>query len=161
MKWMNKAAWSILTLAVALLPGAGFCAQVKNTTDALTEPAKSVLEHYVAIQKELARDSLKEVSENASAIAKAVKAEESKNFPPEFAKQADTLAQARDIKKAREAFKPLSESLVKYVAERKVGKGTYHEAYCDMARASWLQTEKEVRNPYYGKAMLDCGTLKN
>jgi len=30
-----------------------------------------------------------------------------------------------------------------------------------MAKASWLQTEKGIRNPYYGKSMLDCGTLKD
>jgi Cu(I)/Ag(I) efflux system membrane fusion protein len=101
------------------------------------------------------------VDEHANAIAKAVKDDDMKMLPPEVAKQADTLAQAKDLKAAREAFKPLSASLVKYLADNKAGKGVYHEAYCPMAKASWLQTEKEVKNPYYGKSMLDCGTLKN
>jgi Cu(I)/Ag(I) efflux system membrane fusion protein len=161
MKWTNRTAGFFFTLALLAAPMAGFSAQPKGVGDGLPEPAKSVLEHYVAIQKELAKDSMKDVGENATAIAKAVNAEETKKLSPEIAKQAETVAQAKDIKKAREAFKPLSESLVKYVAETKAGKGTYHEAYCPMAKASWLQTEKEVRNPYYGKAMLDCGTLKN
>jgi iron complex transport system permease protein len=51
--------------------------------------------------------------------------------------------------------------LIKYLADNKAGKGTYHEAYCPMVKASWLQTEKNITNPYMGKAMLTCGVLKN
>jgi hypothetical protein len=101
------------------------------------------------------------VDEHANAIAKAVKGDEMKMLPPDIAKQADTLAQAKDLKAAREAFKPLSASLVKYLAENKAGQGTYHEAYCPMAKANWLQTGKAIKNPYMGKAMLTCGELKN
>ena len=128
---------------------------------ALMEPVKSVLEHYLKIQTELANDSLKGVDEHANAIAKAVKGDEMKMLPADVAKQAEAVAKAKDLKAAREAFKPLSGSLVKYLAENKAGKGTYHEAYCPMVKASWLQTGKEIKNPYMGKAMLSCGVLKN
>jgi len=30
-----------------------------------------------------------------------------------------------------------------------------------MVKASWLQTGKDIKNPYMGKEMLTCGTLKN
>ena len=80
---------------------------------------------------------------------------------PDVAKQADALAQAKDLKAARAAFKPLSASLVKYLADNKAGVGTYHEAYCPMVKASWLQTGKAIKNPYMGKQMLSCGELKN
>ncbi len=30
-----------------------------------------------------------------------------------------------------------------------------------MAKANWLQTGKDITNPYMGKAMLTCGVLKN
>jgi hypothetical protein len=80
---------------------------------------------------------------------------------PEVAKQAETLAQAKDLKAARAAFKPLSASLVKYLADKKAGKGVYHEVYCPMADANWLQTGKDIKNPYFGKEMLDCGEIKN
>jgi len=150
----------VLALAVIAPPLATFSAEEKKM-DALMEPVKSVYDHYLAIQKELARDSIKGVDEHATAISKAVKADEMKMFSPDVAKQAEALAKAKDLKAAREADKPLSASLIKYLADNKAGEGVYHEAYCPMAKASWLQTEKEVRNPYYGKSMLDCGTLKN
>lgn len=150
----------LLAIAVIAAPVAGFGAEAK-TDNALMEPVKTVLNHYLAIQKELTKDSMNGVIEHATAIAKAVKGDNKKMLPSDVAQQAETLAGAKDIKKAREAFKPLSASLVKYLADNKAGKGTYHEAYCPMAKASWLQTEKEVRNPYYGKSMLECGELKN
>jgi hypothetical protein len=30
-----------------------------------------------------------------------------------------------------------------------------------MAGASWLQTGKDLKNPCMGKAMADCGVIKN
>jgi Cu(I)/Ag(I) efflux system membrane fusion protein len=160
MKMLKNLARLLLALAIIAPPVAGFAAEAK-TDNALMEPVKTVLDHYLAIQKELSKDSMKGVNEHAAAIAKAVKGDDMKMLPAEVAQQAETLAAAKDIKKAREAFKPLSASLIKYLADHKAGKGVYHEAYCPMAKANWLQTEKEVRNPYYGKSMLDCGELKN
>src|SRR6266446_8742978 len=128
---------------------------------AMMEPVKSVYDHYLKIQTELAKDSLKGVDEHANAIAKAAKGDNMKMLPSDVATQAEALAQAKDLKAAREAFKPLSTSLIKYLADNKAGKGAYHEAYCPMVKASWLQTDKNIKNHYLGKAMLGCGELKN
>lgn len=157
MKLLTKTARFLLAAALFALPFAGFAAEEK----ALMQPVKSVLDHYLMIQTELAKDSIKGLDEHANAIAKAVKGDEMKMLSPDVAKQAETLAKAKDIKAAREAFKPLSTSLVKYLADNKAGKGTYHEGYCPMVKSSWLQKEAEVRNPYMGKSMLTCGTLRN
>jgi Protein of unknown function (DUF3347) len=160
MKLMQNSARFFFALAMFVAPFTTVAAEEKKM-DALMEPVKTVLDNYLAIQKELTQDSIKGVDQHATAIAKAVKGDDMKMLSSDVAQQAETLAAAKDIKKAREAFKPLSASLVKYVADNKAGKGTYHEAYCPMAKANWLQTEKQVRNPYYGKSMLECGELKN
>src|SRR5213592_4449391 len=152
------------TIAAMFLAAVGFLfTTTARAADspALMEPVKSVLDHYLMIQTDLAKDSVKGLDEHANAIAKAVKGDSMKMLSPDVAKQADTLAKAKDIKTAREAFKPLSASLVKYLADNKAGKGVYHEAYCPMVKASWLQTGKDIKNPYIGKEMLTCGTLKN
>ena len=154
----------LTSLATTLLAATGllFNTSVRAAEEpALMEPVKSVLGHYLMIQAELAKDSVKGLDGHANAIAKAVKGDEMKMLSPDVAKQAESLAKVKDIKAAREAFKPLSASLVKYLADNKAGKGTYHEAYCPMVKASWLQTGKDIKNPYMGKAMLSCGTLKN
>ena len=154
----------IKSLATVLLAVVGFLLNTNlraADSPALMEPVKSVLDHYLMIQTELAKDSVKGLDGYAIAIAKAVKGDDMKMLSPDVAKQAETLAKAKDLKAAREAFKPLSTSLVKYLADNKAGKGTYHEAYCPMVKASWLQTSKDITNPYMGKAMLTCGVLKN
>jgi hypothetical protein len=160
MKLIRTTVCLFLGLAVIGAPLAGFADEEKKM-DALMEPVKSVLDHYLAIQKELTKDSIKGVEEHANAIAKAVKGDDMKMLPPEVAKEAEALAKAKDLKTAREADKLLSASLVKYLADNKAGRGVYHEVYCPMAKASWLQTDKTVKNPYMGKAMPDCGELKN
>ena|SRR5690242_11122649 len=160
MKLIKDTLLTFAALALLVAPLAAYSADDKKM-DPLMEPVKSVLDNYLAIQKELTKDSIKGVDEHATAIAKAVKGDDMKMLPAEVAAQAEALAKAKDLKAAREAFKPLSASLVKYLADNKAGKGTYHEAYCPMANANWLQTEKQIRNPYYGKSMLDCGELKN
>jgi len=154
----------LTSLAFTLVAAFGllFTNAVRAAEDlALMEPAKSVLEHYLKIQTELTKDSIKGVDEHANAIAKSVKSDDMKMLSPEVAKQAEALAQATNLKTAREAFKPLSKSLIKYLADNKAGAGTYHEAYCPMVKASWLQAGKEIKNPYMGKEMLTCGELKN
>lgn len=154
----------LTSLALTLVAAVGLLSSntVRAADDsALMEPVKSVLDHYLKIQTELTKDSIKGVDEHAGAIAKAVKGDDMKMLSPDVAKQAEKLAQATDLKTAREAFKPLSKSLIKYLADNKAGVGTYHEAYCPMVKASWLQTGKEIKNPYMGKEMLTCGELKN
>ncbi len=83
-----------------------------------------------------------------------------KMLSPKVAQQAEALAKARDLATARDAFKSLSDSLIQYVKEQKVPAGAYYVAYCPMAKASWLQTDKTIMNPYMGKGMIHCGQIK-
>jgi Protein of unknown function (DUF3347) len=146
----------LLAAAVGLLAGT-----IVHAADnpALTGPVKSVFGHYLKIQVDLANDSLTGVAENADAISKAVHAD-ANLLPAEVGTQAETLAKASDLKLARAAFKPLSDSLIKYLAGHKA-KDAYVQVYCPMAKASWLQADKNVNNPYLGKAMSECGEIQN
>src|ERR1051326_8374957 len=112
-----------LFIALTTLSLVTFPVVVSAADDPLMEPVKSVLDNYLAIQKELTKDSIKGVDEHASAIAKAVKGDDMKMLTADVAAQAETVAKAKDLKAAREAFKPLSASLVKYLADNKAGKG--------------------------------------
>jgi hypothetical protein len=90
-----------------------------------------------------------------------VRADAAKTFPTEVATQAEALAVAKDLAAARKAFQPLSESLIRYAKGGNIPAGTLYEVYCPMAKASWLQADRAVRNPYFGQSMLDCGQIKN
>jgi hypothetical protein len=154
---------NIKSLALMLLAAASLGTAANATADdmpALMPPVKSVYDHYLKIHDALAKDTLTGINEHSSAIAKAVRGDTMKMLPASVADQAEKLGKATDLKAAREAFKPLSDSLAKYLADHKVPKGTYYKVYCPMADANWLQTDKKIQNPYYGKAMIDCGEIK-
>jgi hypothetical protein len=96
-------------------------------------PEKQAYENYIKIQSALAADSLK----------------------------AEKVAKANSVSAARAAFKALSKTLIDYRKSNPALMAQYHEVYCPMADASWLQTGKTVMNPYYGSSMLHCGEIKN
>ncbi len=124
------------------------------------EPIPGVLAHYVKIQTALAGDNLMGVAKAAQAIAKLVHDDPKKMLPAAVASQAAALGEARDIATARDQFKLLSSSLIRFLEQENVHTGQYIEVYCDMAKAGWLQTDRVVKNPYYGKEMLSCGEIR-
>jgi hypothetical protein len=73
-----------------------------------------------------------------------------------IAASAKSVAKAGDIAGAREAFKLLSQAAI---ALARTQKG-YFILTCPMAQADWVQSTREVANPYFGKAMLSCGSVK-
>ena len=149
-----------ISTAIGMAVGFLFTAGVYAAENpALMPPVKSVYDHYLRIQSELAKDSLKSVDAEASAIAEAVEHDPMQMLPADVAKQAKALSEAKDLKAARAAFKPLSDSLIKYLADHQA-QDAYVEVYCPMAKAGWLQADKNVRNPYMGSAMPRCGVVK-
>jgi len=152
---MKKVKTILLAAAMGLLWSAG----ARADNPALTAPVKSVYDHYLTIQASLAKDSLSGVADNANAIAKAVQTD-AKSLPAAVATEAEALARTSDLKSARAAFKPLSDSLIQYLADHKA-RDAYVQVYCSMANASWLQAGKNVSNPYMGRAMSECGEIQN
>ena len=149
------------TILLAAAAGLLFNLNVRATdSPALMQPVKSAFDHYLKIQTDLANDSLTGISDEANAIAKTVQSDDKKTLPAEIGVEAEALAKATDLKSARAAFKPLSDSLIQYLAAHNA-KDNYIQVYCPMARASWLQTNKEVNNPYLGQEMPTCGEIKN
>jgi len=71
--------------------------------------------------------------------------------------KAETLAQQRS------AFVGLSKNLIKISKGFSSQNTTYYIQECPMANnnngAQWLALEKGIKNPYFGEAMLDCGSV--
>ena len=133
----------------------------------LPQPAQTVFAYYFKLQTRLAQDLLhtsqdfRAMQENALVIVTSIRHDSAKTFPDDIAQQAQTLAGAKDLKAAREAFKPLSESLIKYRDAHKEQAGQFVKVFCPMAKAVWLQTGSVVNNPYLGKEMARCGNIQS
>ena len=70
---------------------------------------------------------------------------------------------ADNLKLQRENFVYLSEAMIKTVAAFGLENETIYVDYCPMANSNkgayWLSNIAEIRNPYYGEAMLNCGEI--
>ncbi len=76
----------------------------------------------------------------------------------------DKIIASSDVEAQRLAFADLTDGIYSTVKMFKVtGLNVYYQ-FCPMARdgegAFWLSKESEIKNPYYGEAMLTCGETK-
>ncbi len=81
----------------------------------------------------------------------------------EIMASASSISKTSNIKEQRDYFKQLSSHLISAVQLFGVNEKVYVE-FCPMADnnkgAYWLSKEEKVINPYFGKAMLTCGEVK-
>lgn len=131
--------------------------KVSPQATAFPREVAAVFDNYIRVQATLAKDSLDDVSKNAQTIAKAVKDDSMTTFPASVVQQAETLAKADGLRAARDAFKPLSQSLIDNLSKYPAVARSLHQVHCSMANASWLQTGDTILNPYLGKSMVHCG----
>ena len=67
------------------------------------------------------------------------------------------------IKKQRTAFIQLSSAMIQSVKTFGINKKIYNQ-FCPMANdnkgANWLSFQENIKNPYFGDAMLTCGSTE-
>jgi Cu(I)/Ag(I) efflux system membrane fusion protein len=160
----------VAVLATSLLAGsarAGSCCLAEKAAPdpaknaaakSMPAPLPAVLESYGKVHNALASDSTDGVAGAAQAMAKLLAGDPNKTLP-EVVAPAEALGKATTLADARTAFKTLTNTLIRYLSKQKFQTGQYHVAYCDMAKAHWLQTDKAIKNPYFGKEMLACGKI--
>jgi len=78
-------------------------------------------------------------------------------------KAAQNIVEATDIDAQRVAFVGVTTGVEAMVAGT-LDEGTIYKQYCPMAfdnkGASWLSSNVEIRNPYFGNKMLKCGRVE-
>lgn len=139
----------IFALAVMLI---GFSAFTQNTI--------LLLDNYIEVKNALVSSNGKVATETISTLYNSVKKEENFAQKAELLKASEKLYKAgNNLDKQRAAFNDVSNvmwELVKGTANVNV---TVYYQYCPMKKAYWLSLEKEIKNPYYGSAMLTCGEV--
>jgi len=78
----------------------------------------------------------------------------------EMIKLTAEISSTGNINKQREAFALVSPALWKLENMQPMYNETLYLQVCPMTKVSWLSKEKEIKNPYYPKNMLDCGAVK-
>ena len=135
--------------------GATTVAQVKD------DMLNAVYQQYAALSKALVESDMAKAKIAATAIETG--AREMKDAGA-VGKSAAKIAGASDIETQRTAFSDLSNQLISLVKKAGMGSGELYVDFCPMALndkgAYWISGIMEIRNPYFGDKMLNCGELK-
>jgi hypothetical protein len=124
-----------------------------------SEAMKAIVGSYLEIHAQLATDKIDSIKAPATALA--ARAAALGEAGAAMAKAARTVAEAPDLKAARESFGVLSDAVVAAAkADGWKDLGDVKLAFCPMAKRPWLQKDEKIKNPYYGSVMLDCGEFK-
>ena len=133
-------------------------AQQKDTS------LSTMYQSYLNIKNALVSDQSDEASKAANTFLKSASMVDYKVLSEGnldlLRKEASKIADSRSIEMQREAFNNLSKNMIALTGKYKLADESVFVQYCPMAKASWLSAEKNVKNPYYGKSMLTCGSVK-
>lgn len=121
-------------LARAYLAVAGAFAQDRSDAAAIGELAKQA--------RQLGQGADAAAREPAAALAGLV----------------DKLA-GQGFKAQRTAFQEVSRATIEFLKAHPPAGITLYIVHCPMVKADWLSEKPEVRNPYYGSGMLECGSV--
>lgn len=136
---------TIRSLLVSGLMSMAAFASAHETGEPLNHEQRTFLRGYEKVRSALAADDLA----SAQAAAAALNIDEN----------AAELVQTGSLEDARAAFKKLSKRAV-HLAEGQAG---YFIAHCPMVKGgggNWVQTTAKVSNPYFGKSMATCGSIR-
>ena len=140
--------------------------------DAFREELGRIISPYLAIGQALAADDAKAATQAVNNLHEVVESLNGNSLSGQASERWTTergslstitarLAKANDLSALRSAFALLSDELLTlHRTFRLAGSTTLFELHCPMAfegrGATWLQSDKQVRNPYYGASMLKC-----
>lgn len=135
----------------------------------------SIVTNYLQMKNAFAKDDSKEAGTSGEEMVKAFTGFNKAALTPDQAKiYIDVEDDAREhaehigsnagnIKHQREHFDMLSKDIYQLVKTFGGGQKLYYDhcpMYNDGKGANWISETKEIANPYLGKAMPTCGTVK-
>ena len=140
-----------------------------------TASTKEIVGHYFHLKNALANDDGKDAANAGKAIVEAMRKLDTaslaadqkkvyKNLEDDMRENAEHIgANADKIAHQREHFEMLSKDI--YDLVKKFGAGqTVYQDFCPMYNnkkgATWISETKEIKNPYLGKKMPTCGSVK-
>lgn len=134
------------------------------TTSGVTQKQLSqLLTTYYNLKNALVSDDASSAASNADEFLRTVNAIDFKVLSEGnvhiLAKDAGRISSSKDLKKQREHFVHLSSNMVEVAKTIMLGERPVYIQYCPMKKASWLSSEKKIRNPFYGSSMLTCGEV--
>lgn len=147
----------------------------KDMASGYANQMKPVLTHYLELKDALVKGDSKRATDASAAFGKAVgqldiNALEADNKQRWMIRGADLSAKGsmlvtkQGLEEQRKAFYPLSKALIAALTDMGNPGIKLYVQHCPMAfkdtGADWISDSDKVVNPYFGDAMLHCGSVK-
>ena len=136
---------------------------------------REMVSQYLDLKNALANDNGKEAAIAGNVFVESMSNMDKNSLSPEKRKTWEDLSDdakemaghiarnAGKIEHQREHFDMLSKDMYDMVKTFGAGQ-TLYKTFCPMYNdskgASWLSETREIKNPYFGKKMLKCGSVK-
>jgi hypothetical protein len=148
---------------------------VTNTEPKNAEPGSEVVTAYLKIKNALTNDNGKVAATGGKEISEAINKIDESSITAEQKKVFDAIKDdiqehgehislnSSKIAHQREHFDMLSEDIYSFVKTFGSSQTLYKDncpMYSDGQGADWLSEVKEIKNPYLGKKMITCGSIK-
>nr|WP_068890574.1 DUF3347 domain-containing protein [Pedobacter panaciterrae] len=138
---------------------------------AQTSETQSLLTSYYDIKNALVNSDAAVAASKAIEFSKALASVDIKAMPQaemtaftglqdKLAFDAKHISETKDISHQREHFANFSANLFKLAKVVKLSKDAVYYDYCPMKKSYWLSDNAAIKNPYFGKQMLTCGSVK-
>lgn len=142
--------------------------------EAFQAPFDETTAHYLELKNALVESNAQEAAQKADALNTSLQridvtplegeaASSWTNMATTLQQNAQTISGSSALAEQRTAFTALSQDMINAV-ELFGAENTLYLQHCPMANknsgGSWLSSNKEIRNPYYGDAMLKCGEVQ-
>lgn len=123
-----------------------------------TTQTEAIFDAYLNLSDALIKSDAKQAQKHADALVEAYEHDEN-----EIVLLAVTISEVEDLEEQRNLFYQLSQRMEQFITIN-LETGKVYKQFCPMAfndtGAYWFSTSEEIINPYYGDAMLHCGTIQ-
>lgn len=117
--------------------------------------------HYNHVRMALVNSDAAEAQNGGKMLVEAL---QEANGSTEALEAAQKIAQSDNLNIQRTAFSDLSNG-VENMMRGALASGEVYKQFCPMAFEGkggyWLSSTKDIKNPYYGDKMLNCGSVKD
>ena len=148
---------------------------LENATEAFKQNMTEIFKGYLTIKDDLVNSNLDETKASSSKLQKELSSFNQPNVAMEtndsFISASlginltlTALIESKDIEEQRDIFQILTAQVEDMIKKFGINEGTVYNQYCPMAfnntGANWLSDVDEIKNPYFGDVMLECGEVK-
>ena len=160
MKYLNNnfLRSGILLLLITLSFQACKSDKKSNEVAMSTTQTEAIFDAYLNLSDALIKSDAKQAQKHADALVEAYEHDEN-----EIVLLAVTISEVEDLEEQRNLFYQLSQRMEQFITIN-LETGKVYKQFCPMAfndtGAYWFSTSEEIINPYYGDAMLHCGTIQ-